>query len=725
MVAQAERQVTSAKEINRLLSRAWIDFQPIQLRARIRRALINRDMQATFLKNYVGTSTPVPYDKSPLIINAMVGHPAEATQFYASRFASNAPTVEVMPLTVTDDVTDRLDKIAGKQELFDALLLDSMGIGTDKRANHRKCAYAQAVTEAAYYVLIPRDLGFGMPGREYYSDEEAAALKAAGKRLGPLKGDRGWPEHADDWSARKKQISKDKARSALDYFDLQVYPRDMVMKGKDSAGLKWADVVESIPADECGPGSDIARYVARKNGVPEDDVDLWGLWKDQKGQIIGGLERGGPPSNASRSGNWTLHRWFNRIEMVYLVTSGNDLSGGQEIYRCKHGATDEGRPVVPVFEVPAMRTDIETTGQEFIGPMSQVFAYAPLVNQLMTLFSGAGVYNSVPRFYVVLQDGTILRDDNGEPKFFDSAPVPGLDASQIGAYAGEIQQLLVDTDTLEALLPIYLEQLAQAMPSPAAQGDAGSSSAAWLAQQNIQQSQQTIKEPVDNHREAVGAILRVCHGYLRPIKSPLFFFHAPGQKGDERVGRGLVEFDPADLTDSFVVQQDLDTPEERTVRLQIGNELAAIGRIDDREYFNDYMKVPDAREAIIKQDQQKLVNAWKYGAEAAGMAPDSGMYQFLQQMIGNVHYAMLQHNMQYALNFARQQAQMGAQQAAMELQGQADPAAPSGTPQDAEGGMGGGAAEAAGIRRPGMGMSTTLQGQLGDRVQAPLPGGGM
>ncbi len=716
MVAEAEKQVTSQREINRLLSRSWVDFQPIQLRARIRRALINRDLNATFLKNFVGTSVPVPFDRSPLVINAMVGHPAEATQFYASRFASNPPTVEVMPLTVTDEVTDRLDKIAGKQELFDALLLDSMGIGTDKRANHRKCAYAQAVTEAAYYVLIPRDLGFGMPGREYYTDEEAAALKAAGKRLGPLKTDRGWPEHADDWAKRKKDTSKDRARSVLDYFDLQVYPRDMVMKGKDSAGLKWADVVQSIPADECGPGSDLARAWARSTGKPEDDVDLCGLWKDARGQIVGGIERGGPPTGMTRAGNWTLHMFFNRVEMVFLVTSGNSLDGGQEIYRCKHGATDEGRPVCPVFEVPAMRTDIETTGQEFIGPMSQVFAYAPLVNQLMSLFSAAGVYNGVPRFYVLLSDGTVLRDDNGEPKFFDSAPVPGLDASEIGAYAGEIKQLTVDTDTLEALLPIYLEQLAQAMPSPSAQGDSGSSSAAWLAQQNIQQSQQTIKEPVDNHREAVAAILRVCHGYLRPIKSPLFFFHAPGQKGDQRVGRGLVEFDPADLTDSFVVQQDLDTPEERTVRLQIGNELAQLGRIDDRTFYNDYMRVPDAREAIILQWQQRFVNAAMLGS-ASGIDPSSLLFQMVQDVKGRVQQQQIDTNPAYALSMARQMAQQGQQ---MAMQGQQPQLPSGGTPQSpTDTGMGGGVAEAAGIRQPGLGMATSLTQQLGDRVNQP------
>lgn len=719
----------SQRDVNRLLSRARIDFKPIQLRAQIRRALMRLAPTNGLAENFVGIMQPIPYDKSPLAIQTIVGEVAEAAQYYSSRFAANPPTVTVMPLTVTDHVTDRLDRLAGKQEMFDAVLLDSMGIGVERRHNQRKAAMAQAITDAAYYVLKPRDLAFGLPPREYYADEEAEVIAKQGKRLAPVKGAKGWPEHADTWKRRKQDAAK--ARAALDYFDLQVYPRDMVMKGRDSAGLKWAAVIRNIPADECGPGSELARSWVRHhmgrtvNGrkVTMDDASLWGLWKDGKGRIIGGLEVGGPPIQGyTRAGDWTLIEFYTRTEMVYLVTSGNAVDGGQEIYRCEHGATDQGRPVVPVFEVPCVRADIETMGAEFLGPMSQVFAYAPLVNQLETLFSAAAVWNSVPRYYVELPDGSILRDDNGEPKFFDSAPVPGTDASQIGAYAGTIHQLVVDTRTIEQLLPIYLAQLEKSLPSKAASGDAGSSSAAWLAQQNIQQSQLTIQEPVENHRDAVAGILRVCHDYLRRnFDVPLYFFEIPQQSAERRVGRGLVEFDPADLTDSFAVQQELDTPEERTVRLQIGNELAALGRINDRTYYNDYMRVADAREAIIQADQQRLVNAWKFGAQAAGIAPDSGMYQFLQMMTGKVQQWMVANDDGYALQQARSMAQQAQQQASQQMQ-----QATAGAPMDGgDGGMGGGVAAAAGIRRPGMGMPSTLQGALGDRTQAPLPGGGM
>lgn len=732
----------TARAINGVLSRARLDFAPIQLRVRIKRALLRLGNGQALGENFTGTMLPVPYDQSTLALRPIIGEVAEAVQFYASRFASNPPTVEVMPLTVTDRMTDRLDKLAGKQELFDAVLLDALGIGTEYRRNQRKAAMAQAITDCAYYVLLPRDFTFGVPERQHYTDEQARVLAAAGKRLGPrASADEPYREHADDWQARKAQHNRDRAsghggggaQSALGYFDLQAYPRDMVIKFRDSAGIKAAAVIEHIPADDCGPGSELARSWVRANmgksvngrRVTQDDASLWGLWKDGSGRIIGGLEVGGPPTSGySRAGDWTLIRWLDRSELVYLITGGNSIDGGQEIYRVKHGATDQGVPVCPVFEVPAVRTDIESMGSEFIGPMSQVFAYAPLINQLETLFSAAGVWNSTPRFYVELSDGSILRDDNGQPKFFDSAPVPGTDAGQIGAYDGEIHQLLVNTTTIERLLPIYLAQLAAAMPNKAATGDAGSSGAAWLAQQNIQQTQLTIAEPVENHRTAVADILRVAHDYLRRnFDCPLWFFQVPQQSDGQRGMRGLVEFDPADLTDSFAVQQSLDTPEERTVALQIGNELAALGRINDREYFQTYMRVRDAREAIIAMDQQRLVNAWKYGAQTAGIAPDSGMYKFLQMLTANVQYEMTQISPSYALDQARGMAQ--AAQQSMQAQQQALVETSAGTPADAGQGMGGPVSEAAGVRRPGVGMSTTLAGQLGDQTRGPLPGGGM
>lgn len=717
------------REISSILSRASLDFKPIQLRAKIRRALARLGDMRTVDQNYVGTMLPVPFDKSPLALRPIIGEVAEAIQYYASRFASNPPTVEVMPLTVTDAIIDKLDKLAGKQELFDAVLLDSMGIGTEKRRNHRKMAMAQAITEAGYYVLKPREHDFGVPTREYYTDDEAAVLKAAGKRLAPVRGVNGWAEHADAWNARKGAKRKAMSVNPAGFFDVQVYPRDMVMKGRDSAGLKWAAIIESIPAGECGPGSDLASsWVTANMGknvngrtVTEDDRSLWGLWKDAKGRIIGNVESGGPAYGGSRAGDWTLIQFFTRAEMVYLITSGNGIDGGQEVYRCEHGATDQGVPVVPVFECATMYTDIDTMGSEFMGPMSQVFAYAPLINQLETLFSAAAAWNTAPRFYCRLPDGTILRDDNGEPKFFDAAPVPGTDPSQIGAYPGEILPLTINTQTIEALLPVYLEQMARAMPSQAATGNAASSGTAWLAQQNIQQQQQTIEEPVANHREAVGSLLRVAHDYLRHAygDDDLWFFEIPTMGGATRTGRGLVTFKASELTDSFVIQQELETSDERTILLQIGEELLEKGRIDLDEYYRNYYRARDPREMQIRALQQAIYDNIM-GTRPA--APGSFIDQISQGVQGRVHMQLLQESQPYALTYSRAQAQQAQTNAAQATSPDGTPPTPDGAPPS-EPGLGGGISGAAGVSRPGLGMAPTLAGQTGGPPRQPQGGG--
>ncbi len=354
-----------------------------------------------------------------------------------------------------------------------------------------------------------------------------------------------------------------------------------------------------------------------------------------------------------------------------------------------------------------MRTDIETLGFEFTGPMSQVFAYAPLIDQLETLFSAAAVWNTAPRFYCRLPDGTVLRDDNGEPKFFDAAPIPGVDPSQIGAYPGEILPLTINTETIQALLPIYLEQIAKAMPNKAATGDAGSSSAAWLAQQNIQQSQMTIQEPVANHREALTAMLRVAHDYLRNAfgDDELYFFQVPTLGSRERVGRGLVSFKASDLTDSFVVQQELETPDERTVALQIGNELSALGKIDDDEYYRVYYRARDAREMVIRKYQQAIVDH-VMGVKPA--APGSFIAMVAESVMQSAQQELLQQNPVYALDYSRKQAAQAQQQAQQSAQG---------------GGLGGPVSQAGGVERPGVGMATTLQAQLGEPAQLPVGGG--
>ena len=702
----------TVRDIHRLLSRGRREYAPVLLKSRIRRALVERDAITTG-QNYTGTILPDPFSRSSLVIRTMVGEPAQGALHYSSRFAANPPVPVVMPMTPKDNLTNRLDKIAGEQELFDALLLDEMGVGAGNRDNQRKCGMAQAITESAFYVVMPVDLAFGVPERTYYTDEEAELLRAEGK-LAPAKSSKGWAEHADSWAERKRKSARDRAVSGTRLFDLQVYPRDQVYKWEDSEGIKAAAVLREIPAGECEPGSDIAMSAAKRAGVPQDDWGLYGLWKNGKGQIVGGVERGGPINwGYSREGMWTLIEFYTREELVVLITSQGGVDGGREIYRVKHGCTELGRPACPVVEVPAMRMDVGTAGRDVIGPMSAIFAWAPLVNQLLTLFSNAGVFNMIPRWVIELPDGTLLRDDDGNIKFVDNGPVPGLDPKEAAAYPGTLRQLRIEDDGLiRTLLDTYLTKLAEAMPAAATTGAAKETGTAWLAQQNIQQAQLTLQEPVDNHRNAIKRILWRCHGWLRNLDSPVCFFKAPEGKLGERGYRSIVEFDPRDLTDSFEIKQGLDTPDEKIVKLQIGLDLLNQGRITEREFYDQWMDSRDARESIIGAHQQNIVDIVMGRRPAVpGTLPEmvSGIVR------GRVHYRALQEVDNYALSVSDQMAGDANAQAQQMAQ-------PQGSPP----GFGGGATEAAGIRRPGVGMAPTLQGQVGSRFeQAPSSMGGM
>lgn len=701
----------SIQQIHRLLDRGRREYAPVMLKSRIKRALVERDAITTG-KNWTGTVLPDPFSRSSLAIQTMVGEPAQGAIHYASRFAANPPVQVVMPLTPKDTLTNRLDKMAGDQELFTALLLDEWGIGAGNRANQRKCGMAQAITDSAYYVIMPTDLSFGVPARKYYSDEEAEMLRGEGK-LAPVRGAKGWAEHADLWRERKRKAARDRVVNGVRLFDVQVYPRDQVYKFEDSEGIKGAAILREIPADECGPGSDLAVAAARRSGVPEDDVGLYGLWRNGKGQIVGGIERGGPVNwGYSRTGVWTLVEFYDREELVVLITSSGQVDGGKEVYRVKHGCTELGQPACPVVEVPAMRMDVSTPGRDVIGPMNAIFAWAPLVNQLLTLFSNAGVFNMIPRWVIELPDGTLMRDDNGNIKFVDNGPVPGLDPKEAAAYPGTLRQLRIEDDGLfRTLLDVYLNKLAEAMPVPATTGAAKETGTAWLAQQNIQQAQLTLQEPVDNHRNAVKRLIWRAYGWLRNADTPVCFFTAPSGQYGKREHRGIVEFDPRDLTDSFEIKQGLDTPDEKVVKLQIGLDLLDRGRISERQFYDEYADSRDSRESIIAADQQMIVDI------VMGRRPavPGTMPEMIANIVrGRVHYRALEEIDNYALA----NADMAAEQAQMQAQAMTQP-------QGGMEGMGGSVSQAAGVRRPGMGMAPTLNQQLGGRFeQAPQMSGG-
>jgi len=375
-----------------------------------------------------------------------------------------------------------------------------------------------------------------------------------------------------------------------------------------------------------------------------------------------------------------------------------------------------GVPAVPIVEVPFMRTDTDIPGMEFATPLSQVMAYVPLINQIESLRSNATAINLTPRWVVEMKDGTILRGEDGEPLLLSNETVPGLDPKEAAAYPGTLRQLTIETADSDELLKLYLEQLAMAMPAPAAQGQGGTSEAAWHAQLMIEQSHQNLEQPVDNQARGAEEVMLMCHGWLRQLDETLYFYPLANFKSDSRPLRALVEFDPEDLTDSILVNQEIADPQARLVWEQLGMEKRAQGLINDREYFESYAKVQDPRQAEIDMHVQAMKQLYLYGASDKIM-PGSALHNAYLAAQGQITAQMIRQSQNFAIATAEQMA-MQAQMASMVPQSQAptgeqqSPAAPGGPPQQQPGNV----PVEVGMRQPGMGMAPTLQGQLGSRA---------
>jgi len=727
-------------QISQLISRSWQQTADIRLLMRIRRLLISRESSGTD-DNSTGTALPPPFNTTSLAVRTMIDAPASAAQHYASRISSNQPDIEVIPITSRSNISQTVDRMAGEQERLDSELWDSAG----GRAEMWRIGWAMSLGGVGYYLTLPRDADWGLPDRRYYDDmTDDEVKKIPGKTPNPVKSPSGkmvYAEHGDVWAGRRKETMGKRATSGRSLFTLRAFPRDMVQCEKDSDGIKWACIVEEVPGDSIGVGSPLARSAAKLQNIDAENLDTFGIFLNSKGEIIGGVSHGGPSnSDWKRPDIVNVIRYFDRKEQIIMVAPRGSVESAYVVYRGEHGCTIQGQDAVPVVEVPFFRTDVDVPRFAFSTPLDKIFAYTPLINQIETLRSNATVFNLIPRWVFELKDGSILRGEDGEPKIIESGAVPGLNPNEAAAYPGTLKQLTIETADTDSLLKIYLEQLANAMPAPVTTGASGTSGAAWTAQTLIQQAQETLRQAVDNHAYGVRQILQMMHGWLRELDVPVYFHAAPTHRRNRRDVRGLIEFEPVNLTDSLRVTQELDTPQERTVSVQIGMTLWQQGAIDDQTFYSEYMKTQDSRQAIIDRYVQMTTDYVVYGKVPANSNPDifpkSVISQVAEGVRGAVHYELLNSSPNYALANARQQAQEAQQQAqqAMVAQqtggggmpppagpmapppGQAPGAPPELQPQEPQTYP---VANAAGIRRPGMGMSSTLDQQLGQAV----PGG--
>ena len=206
----------------------------------------------------------------------------------------------------------------------------------------------------------------------------------------------------------------------------------------------------------------------------------------------------------------------------------------------------------------------------------------------------------------------------------------------------------------------------------------------------ITQAQEDLREPVDNHASAVKEIMSIWITWLRQLDEPVLIAAAPGYRLTDKSRRGLIEMDPADLTESIFVRQDPNTASDRVVLQQAGLELRATGVIDDRKYFEEYALESDPDEAELRMYVQQVKTHVIGGIPAQ---PGSLIALVVDAVKGNVFYEALKQSPNMALAVAEQMAQ--AAQEVAQPQGAAPP---------------GNIAGAMGIRQDGQGMGLTLPG---------------
>ena len=167
-----------------------------------------------------------------------------------------------------------------------------------------------------------------------------------------------------------------------------------------------------------------------------------------------------------------------------------------------------------------------------------------------------------------------------------------------------------------------------------------------------------LKQPVDNHAEAVEQIMKIWITWLRKLDVPIFFFALPNSPNSGRATTDPSEFDPKNLIDLVGVTQDSSTASDRVVLQQAGLELRNAGAIDDREMYEVYFRAQDPDAAINRKYIQMVVDHVVTGTQAA---PGSLIAMVVEAVRGHVIYDAPNRVPNLAVSLAEQMAQ-GAQQ---------------------------------------------------------------
>ena len=688
-----ERQIAS------IVRRLRQDRQEHDQRLRVRRLLIDMVPEAYKQGNGTGTNVPKPFDTSPLVIQSMLGDLAQACRQYAAVFSSNPPRPRVIPVVVErDTATKRANRLAGEQERLMTAMWDKAG---GRRAQD-KIGYSQAWGRVGWYFTLPRKDAYGLPDRLYYADltqQEVDQLRVEGKITPePIEGKdgtRSYAESGESWMARRREHAK--AMAADSMMMLMTFAPDVVYAAYDADGVKYATAVMEVPSMDFGPGSDYAEAAAKYRDDPM--YAKYGMVKDREGRIVAGTTVGGE-HDVHNADKWYYTIFASRSEAYCLVSSNPDGAGTLVWYAEHNGGK------CPFIPAAAFHTDSSRPGGEYSSPMEKAFAEAVPINQLMTLLSLDAGYSGIPRWVFVRKDGSLVRDDTGDPVVQVSETAPGLDPRQAIVTDGTPVQLTIESmDVILKVLTFYAERFDAAMPSSAVVGGEGySGSTAWGLRQAIEQALADLQQPVRNHAQAVEDIFQLWIRWMGEVDVDLYAYAAPQGKQGSRSVAGLIQFNPADLVTSIQVTQSSDTSQAKVIKQAAGIEAMTAGVATLGDYFRDYSDVDDAREAEMNIESDKMMRM-ALGTSPSSYDPGSIAFDFMMALRGELSQRMLEIP-SVAIKTATDMA-VGAQQ-------QADQATRQ-TMQDSN------MAAAVGAVQPGMGMS--MQPPQSSPVPAPTPMG--
>ena len=661
-------------------------------RLAVRRLLVEMGTDAT-QSNDTGVNVPKPFDKSSLIIQTLTGDVVQTVQHYSSRFKANPPIPYVVQTPLHKrDITNRMRDAAADEEN----LLKSMWESCNGRQLQAQIGWSQAWGRVGWYFTLPRAAAWGIPDRTYFeelTDEELEDLRKDGKLTEVDDGK--YAESADAWFERIHDNARERAINGESMFILRAYAPDMVLAQYDDDGnVKAAAAVMEMSAADCEPGSAMMMAAGKYAGV--EDPGKYGLYVDN-GKVTGSINQGGEPG--SRKGDkFTLTIYADDTEVYYLVGAGTGTSG-KIIWAANHYGG-----MCPFIPAPAYRTDSRKPGAEYSSPCEPVFAISPPLNQAMTLLSNVAAFNAIPRWVIEDENGNLIPDpETGQPKMVDKdAYTPGLDPSQATVVGGRIKQLEISAPVLTQLLEFYTNQMDKARPSPIMSGSAGTSGPAWNIRQQIEQINETLSEPAENHAAAVRTVFRLWIRWMRLLDRPVIYALAPGLRKNKTNTRALIEMNPEDLTENIVVAQDSQSASDRIVLQQMGIELLEKGLIDEDTYLERYALEEDPEDMKLRLDLSRIEKAVMYG-DNNQIQPGSVMADVVEAVRGRLTYELLNKSPNFAIASAEAmtaEAQMAAMQ---QLPGggvAANPVAPTG----------GNIAETAGVRTPGLGMPGTLEG---------------